>query len=176
VIAFGDLGDFASFSALQFFMFMLFTFFIPLTLMNMLIAIMSDTYSRVQANAISSDARALADMILEMEQLYRFFGVRSDPSQEKNSSYFLFFTEWLGVGEEGDAVWEGMVGSLKAIIAGHSGTILKSIKSLKKKNKSITSKLNKKVEEIQQDTAESKKEVAAILSRIDEIQTTVASK
>lgn len=82
VIAFGDLGgDYTDFGVFKFFMFMIFTFFIPLLLMNMLIAIMSDTYSRVQANAIASDARALADMILEMEQLYRFFGVRSDPSR-----------------------------------------------------------------------------------------------
>jgi len=126
---------------------MIFTFFIPLLLMNLLIAIMSDTYSRVQSNAISSDARALAEMILEMEELYRFFGVRSDATQEKNQSYFLFFTEWLGVGEDED-VWEGMVGSLKSVIAGHSNIVLKRIKGLKQKNKSLISKLSKKVEHI----------------------------
>jgi len=48
VLAFGDLGGFTDYNFVQFFMFCMFTFFIPLTLMNMLIAIMSDTYARVQ--------------------------------------------------------------------------------------------------------------------------------
>lgn len=47
VLAFGDLGDFADYSYTKFFMFFMFTFLIPLTLMNMLVAIMSDTYGRV---------------------------------------------------------------------------------------------------------------------------------
>jgi hypothetical protein len=47
VLAFGELGDFAKYSYIKFFMFFMFTFLIPLTLMNMLVAIMSDTYARV---------------------------------------------------------------------------------------------------------------------------------
>jgi len=52
---------------------MIFSFFVPLTLMNMLIAIMSDAYERVQSNAQAADTKILADMILEMEELFRFF-------------------------------------------------------------------------------------------------------
>lgn len=47
VLAFGDLGDFGAYGVTKFFIFSMFTFLIPLTLMNMLIAIMSDTYARV---------------------------------------------------------------------------------------------------------------------------------
>ena len=73
VLAFGDLGSFADYSLIQSLIFIGFNFFIPLTLMNMLIAIMSDTYGRVQGNAKSADARALAEMELEMEQLAGYF-------------------------------------------------------------------------------------------------------
>jgi len=51
VMAFGELGDYANMNFVQFFIFALFSFFIPLLLMNMLIAIMSDAYERVQSNA-----------------------------------------------------------------------------------------------------------------------------
>src|ERR1700761_1861799 len=66
--AFGEMGSYDSYGAMQFFVFAIFAFFIPLTLMNMLIAIMSDVYQRVQENAVSADAKSLADMTLEMEE------------------------------------------------------------------------------------------------------------
>ena len=47
VLSLGDLGDFAEYGWMQFFMFIMFSFLIPLTLMNMIIAIMGDTYARV---------------------------------------------------------------------------------------------------------------------------------
>lgn len=45
---------------MSFLVFFIFAFFIPLVLLNMLIAIMGDSYARVQANAIAADARSLA--------------------------------------------------------------------------------------------------------------------
>jgi hypothetical protein len=62
VLSYGDLGSFDEFMYLKFFIFMMFSFLIPLVLMNMLIALMSDSYSRVQTNAVSADAAALAEM------------------------------------------------------------------------------------------------------------------
>ena len=47
VLAFGELGSFAEASLMQFIIFVIFSFFIPLVLMNILIAIMSDAYERV---------------------------------------------------------------------------------------------------------------------------------
>ena len=67
MLAFGDFGDAKTDNPLQLLLFALFTFFTSLVLMNLLIAIMSDSYERVQANAAAADARALAEMILEME-------------------------------------------------------------------------------------------------------------
>ena len=40
--------------------------------MNMLIAIMSDTYERVQGNALAADSRILASMLLEVAEIFRF--------------------------------------------------------------------------------------------------------
>lgn len=67
VLSFGELGDFAEAAVVKFFVFALFSFIIPLVLMNLLIAIMSDSYARIQENSKAADARALADMEMEME-------------------------------------------------------------------------------------------------------------
>jgi hypothetical protein len=64
-LLFGDFGSYDEFSTVNFCVFVFFSFIIPLVLMNLLIAIMSDSYARVQENSKSADSRALANMILE---------------------------------------------------------------------------------------------------------------
>ena len=76
VLAFGDLGEFSEYPLVKFLMFSMFTFLIPLTMMNMLIAIMSDTYARVQENAEAADTRSLAEMCHEMEVVVRIFSFK----------------------------------------------------------------------------------------------------
>jgi hypothetical protein len=66
-LAYGDLGDYQEMGMVQYIIFVIFSFFIPLVLLNMLIALMADSYTRVQTNAIAADAKALAEMELEME-------------------------------------------------------------------------------------------------------------
>ena len=73
VMAYGELGDFMTPDYVKFFIFAVFSFFIPLVLLNMLIAIMSDSYARVQNNAVAADCRALAELELELEELVYFF-------------------------------------------------------------------------------------------------------
>jgi len=110
VLAFGDLGGFADYSVIQFIMFIIFTFFIPLTLMNMLIAIMSDTYGRVQCNAMAADARALAEMELEVEQLVGFF-------RPTESAYrYTFFTKAVTAEETKEDAEEDKVDPIKATL------------------------------------------------------------
>jgi hypothetical protein len=48
----------------------IFIFFIPLILMNMLIAIIGNTYGRVQADIEAADCRNLANLLLEVEELF----------------------------------------------------------------------------------------------------------
>lgn len=74
-------------------MFCMFTFFIPLTLMNMLIAIMSDTYGRVQGNVQAADARAIAEMMLEMEQVARFVFLIFAPSKTTSEYSYCFYVK-----------------------------------------------------------------------------------
>jgi hypothetical protein len=50
----------------------IFSFFIPILLLNMLIAIMSDSYEKVMANRVPADCRQLASMLLEMEEIINF--------------------------------------------------------------------------------------------------------
>ena len=47
VITLGELGDFDNIPLVNFFIFVLFSFLIPLVLMNMIIALMGDSYTRV---------------------------------------------------------------------------------------------------------------------------------
>ena len=47
VLSLGELGDYDTYGFLKYFTFMIFSFLVPLVLLNMLIAIMSDSYSRV---------------------------------------------------------------------------------------------------------------------------------
>ena len=48
-------------------LFVISSFLMPLVMLNMLIAIMSDTYSRVMSEIIPSDYMELNEMILEQE-------------------------------------------------------------------------------------------------------------
>ncbi len=57
VLTLQEYGNFESFSPAHFFIFVIFSFFVPILLLNMLIAIMSDSYERVMANATPADCR-----------------------------------------------------------------------------------------------------------------------
>jgi len=98
--AFGELGEFSTYSNTKFVVFMLFTFMIPLTMMNLLIAIMSDSYARVTENAVAADSRSLADMILETEQLVFYYKKYFNPDSVKSEFYFLFYTMAIDKQEE----------------------------------------------------------------------------
>ena len=103
------------FPVVQFLIFIVFSFFIPLVLMNMLIALMSDSYTRVQTNAIAADCRALAELELELEELVYFFYTIFSPSRLENRFYYSFCTQ-VNDGEDDDEGWEGTVGQLKSTI------------------------------------------------------------
>jgi hypothetical protein len=81
----------------------------------MLIALMADSYTRVQTNAIGADAKALAEMELEMEELFKYFYELLCPHLTKESFYYCFITNFND-GEDDEEAWEGTVGQLKATI------------------------------------------------------------
>jgi hypothetical protein len=113
VLAFGDLGDFSEFPLIKFLMFSMFTFLIPLTLMNMLIAIMSDTYARVQENAEAADTRSLAEMCHEMEVVVRMFSFNFRRSVAHSAYKYSFFTKVITeeeLQEEADRITDEVKG------------------------------------------------------------------
>lgn len=93
----------------------------------MVIAIMGDSYARVQANAIAADARSLAELELEMEELVNLYYSKFKPEKLKDVYYFCFCTK-LNDGEDDDDEWEGTVGQVKNIIEASSDDLLTKIK------------------------------------------------
>ena len=82
--------------------------------MNMLIALMGDSYTRVQTNAIAADARALAEMELETEMIMLFLYNLFRPEKSETNFYYCFQTSVND--RDGDDDWEGTVGQLKRTI------------------------------------------------------------
>ena len=80
----------------------------------MLIAIMGDSYARVQANAIAADARSLAELELELDQLINFYYSKIKHGALDDSYYYCFATKVDDGVDDGD--WEGTVGQLKIAI------------------------------------------------------------
>lgn len=116
--AYGELPSYKTTPWLEFFIFFLFSFFMPLVLLNMLVAIMGDSYARVQANAIAADCRQLAELELELDELVNLYYTKFYPEKLLNSHYYYCFCTKKIDGEEGgdEDEWEGSVGQVKIII------------------------------------------------------------
>ncbi len=143
-MAYGDLGNFMEFNVVRFTMFCLFSFFIPLVLLNMLIALMSDSYARVQTNAVAADCRALAQLELELEELVYFFYSIWKPHLIENKYYYCFCT-MINDGDDEDS-WEGTVGQLKDAIREQSELL--QAKVIESVNESIKEKTNEVLDRI----------------------------
>lgn len=102
----------------------------------MLIAIMSDSYSRVQTNAIAADARALAEMEKEMEEVVQYILQFINPNAIKDEFYYCFTTQVNDGDDEED--WEGAVGQLKKTIEDSTAileqNLIVSVEEITKRN------------------------------------------
>lgn len=67
VLSFGELDDSRNNGLIDWINFMIFSFSITLVLMNLLIAIMSDSYERVMEKAVAADIEIIIGDILELE-------------------------------------------------------------------------------------------------------------
>ena len=92
---------------------MMFSFLVPLVLMNMLIAIMSETYSRVTSNNIAADMRSIAELLYEIYELKYDKLKKINPDNVEDKFYYFFTSQAL---EEDDDDNEGMVGDIKDAI------------------------------------------------------------
>lgn len=72
----------------------LFNFFNVLVMLNLLIAIMSNTYDRVTDKKLSWDMYAIADMLLETETIRKAFGQLIGQTHKHEEQYLhLFYTQ-----------------------------------------------------------------------------------
>ncbi len=92
-ITLADFGELDNFTLTQFLIFVIYSFFVPILLLNMLIAIMSDSYERVMANAIPADCRQLASMLVELEQIMNFLSIKVKGIEIKNAFKFIIYSQ-----------------------------------------------------------------------------------
>lgn len=88
-------GDFSydDYSPAQWVLFVISSVFMPLVMLNLLIAIMSDTFERVTNSMVEADGRELNSMILEQEAMLFW-------NKNKNEKSFL---HWAVYTEGGDS-------------------------------------------------------------------------
>ena len=105
MLSYGDF-DTEGYDTTKWVLFVIATIFLPLMLLNLLIAIVSDTFDRVYSNRVSSDYKELASLILEQE--YLMFWNRSKAARE-----YLHIIKYKGVDIlEGDE-WDGRMNMLR---------------------------------------------------------------
>ena len=102
--------------------------------MNLLIAIISDVYEKVQSNSKAANARSLAGMLLEMEEIVNFKRAIFGQNEESSDPYYyLFFSKRLENSNEDNEEWEGMFGALKNGIKRTQDLMVKMLQILEKK-------------------------------------------
>jgi hypothetical protein len=103
---------------------MLSTFFITLVMMNLLIAIMSDTYDRVINDITATDGWELNQMILELESLLFWKKSLGKPQ----------FMHWVTyTGDSSSELWEGRISAVNTILQSSTNNISSEILLVLKK-------------------------------------------
>ncbi|CDW80622.1 wd-40 repeat protein [Stylonychia lemnae] len=111
-LSFGDF-DTEEFTVQQWILFIISTFFIPLVLFNLIIAVMGDTYDRVQTSAASVDLKEQAKLVLEVEGLLNF----KNKGQQVNLKRLLICHDAeLGENAPEQMMWEGKIKILTKMI------------------------------------------------------------
>ena len=88
LLDFGEFGD-MNFNRLEWFLFIVAVLFVPLIMLNMLIAIMGDTYDRVKEESVKRDQHEIAYLLYEFELVGRVCSCR----RERKWKYLFFSKE-----------------------------------------------------------------------------------
>lgn len=89
LLDFGEFGD-MNFNRLEWFLFIVAVLFVPLIMLNMLIAIMGDTYDRVKEESIKRDKHEIAYLLYEYELVGR---VKCCCKRDRTWKYLFFSKE-----------------------------------------------------------------------------------
>ncbi|CDW74119.1 wd-40 repeat protein [Stylonychia lemnae] len=98
--------------------------FITLIMMNLLIAIMSDTYDRVMTDIASTDGWELNQMILEQESLMFW-------KRDKGQPMYLHWVTYTGV--EPESLWEGRIAAINHSIQDKQSPLINEIRAISSK-------------------------------------------
>jgi hypothetical protein len=110
LLMYGDFqGSYTSYNVAEWLLFILATIVIPLIMLNLLIAIMSDTYERVTTGMVEADGKELNSLILEQESIM-FWNKNVD---EKSHLHWVVQTDSSTGGQ-----WQGRIKALQTMMAG----------------------------------------------------------
>jgi hypothetical protein len=87
------------FSQIEWIFFAVFTFFITIVLMNLLIAIISDTYIKTMANVFRNQNAQLCAIVLEFETFLFWRRVTFLGGGEKHYPMHLVYAEYTDIGD-----------------------------------------------------------------------------
>eukprot|EP00347_Sterkiella_histriomuscorum_P006093 403354093 len=133
-LAFGDFSP-DEYTSLEWLVFILSSVFIPLVLFNLIIAIMGDTYDRVQTSAKCVDLKEQANLVLEVEELMYW---KRDVGEGDKKKILICFNEELSEDTNNDsAQWEGKIKGLQKSMVRIESKII----DLSKTNEAILSTL-----------------------------------
>lgn len=96
------------FNKLEWFIFIVAVLFVPLIMLNMLIAIMGDTYDRVKEESIKRDQHEIVWLLFEYELAARHCACRRDRKWK-----YLIFSKEKKMNLEATLSWEGRIKSIK---------------------------------------------------------------
>lgn len=137
-------------------------FLLSVVLLNLLIAIMGDSYDKVQERRILTDSKERIEMILESTLLVRFFL----KGREEREGYLIFCEPVDSGDDDGDQLmtsdeWEGKINVLK--------------KMIKQSEKDISKHFEQKVNRLEQKTDDLAKEFTNKMANLEKIMENVAS-
>lgn len=126
-LSFGELDDTRDEGFIEWMNFMIFSFSITLVLMNLLIAIMSDSYEHVMETAVAADIDIILGDIIELEEIFSYFY----PVEQKYEYFFI--SEPLAIADsDGTEVWDGVLGRITKTVKEKANDIRNDIHKMTK--------------------------------------------
>lgn len=137
MLSYGELDDSRDDGFIAWMNFMIFSFAIPLVMMNLLIAIMSDSYGHVMETAVAADVDIILDDIIELEELIGYY-FPVDPKFE-----FFFVSEPLTITQQESVdVWDGVLGRITKTVKQQSNFIRGNISSMFKRQEKLQGEID----------------------------------
>jgi hypothetical protein len=161
----GTLGDFETDSyeniPAVYVMFLLCTFFVTVVFLNVLIAVISDTFDKIQEVQDSSRVKGMAQAVYDVEAV---FGAFTRPS-------YIFFSHCV----DGKDEWSGRVAAITSAVRSRCAETDMKIDSLDTKMETLDSKFAALDAKMAKMEAKSDAKFAVLLEKLDQLRpTTVA--